>query len=310
MTPSEKKLIRLRQARTLEDLRTSFPRDWRIVQHRISDILERGKPQDLAKFTKQTIEHHQALTVLLGKARSNNLDYEGYLSRFAQVRMAALVIKDLSRFAGKNIKSPKLGRIDKFLMGNLLFLDGFQRKPVSMFWFRLIWAMIRQRDMLMPLVEPKGIYCFYSKELITQLAGLIGSRPCLEIASGDGTLTRFLQDAGVSIIATDSHSWRSSVTYPDSVTKLDARAALRMHKTKVVLCSWPPANNAFERFVFEANHVELYLVIGSQYEFASGNWHDYRRQTNFTVTHDLELSRLVLPPELGCAVYRFERKAA
>ncbi|SMH61532.1 SAM-dependent methyltransferase [Azospirillum agricola] len=310
MTPSEKKLIRLRQARTLEDLRTSFPRDWRIVQHRISDILERGKPQDLAEFTKRTIEHHQALIVVLGQSRPNDLDYESHLSRFAQVRMAALVIKDLSRFAGKNMKSPKLGRIDQFLMGNLLFLDGFQRKPVSMFWFRLIWAMIRQRDMLMPLVEPKGIYCFYSKELITRLAGLIGSRPCLEIAAGDGTLTRFLQDAGVSIIATDNHSWHSSVTYPDSVTKLDARAALRMHKTKVVLCSWPPANNAFERFVFEANQVELYLVIGSRYDFASGNWRDYRRQTNFTVTHDLELSRLVLPPELGCAVYRFERKAA
>ncbi|QCG99408.1 SAM-dependent methyltransferase (plasmid) [Azospirillum sp. TSA2s] len=310
MTPSEKKLIRLRQARTLEDLRTSFPRDWRIVERKISGILERGNPQDLAEFTKQTIEHHQDLTVLLSKTLPNSSNYKAYLSRFAQVRMAAFVIKDLSRFAGKNVKSQKLGCIDKFLMGNLLFLDGFRRKPVSMFWFQLIWPMIRQRHMLMPLVEPKGIYCFYSKELITHLAGLIGSRPCLEIAAGDGTLTRFLQDVGVSIIATDSHSWQSSVTYSDSVIKLDARAALRMHKTKVVLCSWPPANNAFERFVFETDHVELYLVIGSRYEFASGNWRDYRRQNNFTVTHDLELSRLVLPPELGCAVYRFERKAA
>jgi hypothetical protein len=71
----------------------------------------------------------------------------------------------------------------------------------------------------MPLVQPKGIYCFYSKPLIERLAGLIGGRSCLEIAAGDGTLSRFLVAAGVRITATDNHSWHDSVDFPDTVLR-------------------------------------------------------------------------------------------
>ena len=58
----------------------------------------------------------------------------------------------------------------------------------------------------MPLVQPKGIYCFYSKPLIQDLAALIGQRSCIEIAAGDGTLSRFLAAKGVDLTATDDHS--------------------------------------------------------------------------------------------------------
>ena len=59
----------------------------------------------------------------------------------------------------------------------------------------------------MPLVEPRGIYCFYSGALVARLAALIGARSCVEIAAGDGTLSRFLRDAGVDVVATDDASW-------------------------------------------------------------------------------------------------------
>jgi hypothetical protein len=49
-------------------------------------------------------------------------------------------------------------------------------------------------------------------------------------------------------------------------------------------------------------------VVSSVSEHAAGNWGDYRRQTAFDVVADPELSRLVLPPEIGSAVYVFTRR--
>ncbi len=52
----------------------------------------------------------------------------------------------------------------------------------------------------------------------------------------------------------------------------------------------------------------IYIVIGSRLRFAAGNWNDYERQSAFTFEEEEALSRLVLPPELGSAVYIFRRK--
>ena len=129
----------------------------------------------------------------------------------------------------------------------------------------------------------------------------------MEIAAGDGTLSRFLADAGVRVIATDDHSW-SDVCFPEAVIHQDAKAALKTREPQVVLCSWPPANNDFERAVFRTRSVELYIVIGSRHRFAAGNWAVYEEQTAFEFAEDPELSRLVLPPELEAAVYVFRRR--
>jgi len=57
-----------------------------------------------------------------------------------------------------------------------------------------------------------------------------------------------------------------------------------------------------------ARTVQLYIVISSRHQFASGNWDDYRHQTTFTLEEDKTLGRLVLPPELDATVYIFRRK--
>jgi hypothetical protein len=59
--------------------------------------------------------------------------------------------------------------------------------------------------------------------------------------------------------------------------------------------------------VFATASVELYVVVGSKHEYASGDWTAYRRQREFALTEDPTLSRLVLPPELGSAVHVFRR---
>jgi hypothetical protein len=172
--------------------------------------------------------------------------------------------------------------------------------------FRALWPLLWQRRLLMPLVGPRGIYCFYSKPLIRRLADMIGERPALEIAAGDGTLARFLAAAGVDITPTDDHSWRD-VSFPAEVVRQDAREAVRARRPAVVICSWPPAGNDFEREVFKTPSVELYVVIGSRHRFATGNWEAYEQQTAFALAEEPELSRLVLPPELDAAVYTFRR---
>ena len=159
----------------------------------------------------------------------------------------------------------------------------------------------------MPLVRPKGIYCFYSSALVTRLAALVAGRPCLEIAAGDGTLSRFLGERGVEVTATDDHSWEHAIRFPEHVVRQDARAALRAHSPQVVLCSWPPPGNTFERAVFATPSVQLYVVVGSN-EHGSGNWADYRAQQDFEMVHDREMSRLVVPHEQDNIVLVFRRR--
>lgn len=225
-------------------------------------------------------------------------------------RMAALAIERYSVAAATGQRSGKL-RFNLFnglLAQRLLFKRGFERKPASLFWFKLLWPLVRQKRFLMPLVERKGIYCFYSRQLVARLSELIGGRPCLEIGAGDGTLTRFLQERGVPITATDDHSWHGKIAYPESVVRMDARTALRHYSPQVVICSWPPAQNTFEREVFRTASVELYIVILSQHRFASGNWGDYASQQDFSLAHRPDLSCLLLPPELGSEVLIFRRR--
>jgi hypothetical protein len=93
------------------------------------------------------------------------------------------------------------------------------------------------------------------------------------------------------------------------VNKIDAREALAAYLPEVVLCSWPPSQNDFERDVFNASSIQLYIVIGSTHQFAFGNWKEYRLQTAFELEEDKRLSALVLPPELGSKVYVFRRKS-
>ncbi len=224
--------------------------------------------------------------------------------------MAQLAIKNYGLIAASGIKKGvvRFNWLNGYIIKGLLFARELERKPASLFWFRLMWPFVWQKKRLMPLAESEGIYCFYSQQLIEKLAVLIGSRSCLELAAGDGTLTRFLKDQGVRITATDNYSWQHSVRYPDWVVRRDARTALKMYAPEAVICSWPPAGNDFERQVFKTRSVQIYIVIGSRHRFAAGNWNDYKRQTDFAFEKEKAFSRLVIPPELGSDVYIFRRK--
>jgi hypothetical protein len=295
---------------SLDELRSSYPEEWMAVQRDISAIVERGVAEELKAYLER-LSTHAALAKPPSANRQKNM--EAALSQFIRSRMAHESVKKLclgvlAADAGVTKGKLRFNLLNGYIAQKLLFSRGLERKPVSLFWFRLFWPLVWQKKRLMPLVQPRGIYCFYSRALIEALAGMISSRSCLEIGAGDGTLTRFLKTQGVQLTATDNHAWNNSVEYPEWVIKLDAREALATYAPEVVICSWPPSQNDFERYVFTTPSVQLYIVIGSHHQIAFGNWKDYKLQSAFDLEEDKKLDTLVLPPELGAAVYVFRRK--
>lgn len=288
----------LAQRPPLDELAAAYPQLWQSVQREVGELLTAEGPGALPAYVA-SVGRRTA-------PRGTTAEIEHEVRR----RLVAEAVRrvSLSAATGKTEGTVRFNRFDGTIAQRLLFREGLERKPVSMTAFRLLWPLVRQRRFLMPLVEPHGIYCFYSRRLVRALRDLIGERSCLEIAAGDGTLSRFLRAEGVDVTATDDHSWSARVDFPADVVRQEAREALRRRAPEVVVCSWPPAGNAFERHVFETESVQLYVVIASRHEFASGDWDAYRRQTGFTYAEAPELSRLVLPPELDCGVYVFVRE--
>jgi hypothetical protein len=292
---------------SLDELSRAFPAEWDQVRRDLHQVLGDGDAESIAGYISALSRPVPRGGHTHGARRS---DAQALLSEQVRRHISVALLRQMRLQAATGITDGtiRFNLLNGWVAQKLLFARELERKPVAMGLFRLVWPLLGQKRLLMPLVERKGIYSFYSKPLITQLASMVGDRSCLEIAAGDGTLARFLAARGVRITATDDHSWSQTVSYPTTVLRQDARTALRRHQPQVVFCAWPPAGNTFERHVFRTPGVELYVVIGSRAEKNSGNWSDYRRQSDFALTEDRALSRLVLPPEIRAAVYLFRRK--
>ena len=293
----------------LHELMERYPKVWSEAGMELVAALEGGRAQNMNELVGRARATTELWKCKIRKSHNNPKVIESALPYLIKSRMSVLAM-DKCFFAaatGKATGKVRFNQINGFIIQKLLFSHHLTRKPVSLRWFRFWWRFVGQKRLLMPLVQPRGIYCFYSREVIAAIAQLIGARSCLEIAAGDGTLARFLTAAGVNIKATDDYSWKHAIEYPEVVEQLGAKQALEKYEPQVVICSWPPPANTFERDVFARKSVEFYMVIGSRYRFASGNWETYCSQTRFTVDCDPRLSSLVLPPELESAVLLFRR---
>lgn len=287
-------------------MKLRFPGVWEETAPQWMAQLETGGWAQVGKHLARWREREDhAVKKLSLQPSSKNLTRELVACRMVLTAMQTVLAAAL---AGSGSGKVRLSLWDGWLLQRLLLRRGLERRPASLRWFRWLWPLVRQKHLLMLLVQPRGIYCFYSRELLKALAALIGKRSTLEIAAGDGTLTRFLREEGVNIQATDDYSWAHSIQYPPDVVKSDAVSALQVHQPEVVICSWPPPGNTFERRVFVTRSVRLYIVIGSCHAFASGNREDYGAQTVFSQRSDPALARLIIPPELNSEVFLFERK--
>jgi hypothetical protein len=298
------------EAASLDDLMQAHPALWREVGQGLVEASERRSPEALAAFVERALAAAAPWRERVRKSHGNPEVLEQALPKVIAARMAKLAVERTLLAAATGVASGgvRMGRVSGSIANALLFRPGsLERKPVSMAAFRLLWPLVSDRRLLMPLVQPRGIWCFYSRALVKALAALAAGRPVLELAAGDGTLARFLAAEGVAVTATDDQSWKGA-PFPASVEKLDAVSALARHPAPVVLCSFPPPGNRFERRVFQAAHVDTYVVVTSRHRHAAGDWDAYEQQEAFERTVDARLSRLVLPPELDPAVLVFRRK--
>lgn len=284
-----------------------------------------GNADNLNSYVQDLAAKADGWLAPLKKARWNLGMVERAFPDLIRARMARLALQNyyLGALAGKGGKI-RFNWWNGTLLQKLLFHHGFERKPVNLFWYDLLWPLVSQKKILMRLVYKKGIYCFYSRRFIRDLVALVRelsqesspTNSILEIAAGDGTLARFLRNAGLETIACDDYSWEATAKVaPDEVLKLDAASALRQFKPKVVICSWPPAGNQFEREVFATTDTLLYVVIGSRHQFASGDRSAYatavgtaERPGKFSLVVDTRLAQGILPRELDNEVLVFRRR--
>jgi hypothetical protein len=304
-----KQLARLGSA-SLESLMQDFPDAWQTVGQQLVDATSTRRPEAIEAFVRvfheAAVPHEQRVE----KGGKNPQVLATALPFLVRKRMAMLAAQSALRAAalGAGSGRRRFGLWSGFLVQRLFFAHGLVRKPVSMRAFRWLWPLVTQKRLLVPLVQPRGMYAFYSQELIAALAQLVDHRPALEIAAGDGCLSAFLNQAGTKIRATDDYSWSQNIRFPDSVERLDAKAALERHSPEVVLCSYPPPKNEFEAAVFKTASVDLYIVITTRHKFAAGDWQTYESQADFDMQADSELSRLILPPEIDPLLLAFRRR--
>lgn len=296
--------------RDLDVLQARHPTEWARVSEGLLAALERNRTDGAHQFVALVKADAAQWRRRVARSSKNPRVWE---SAFPHLLREHLALLALQRTAGalatkQTGGAARLGLWSGSVIQRLLFSRGLERKPASLRASRFWWPLVFDRRLLMPLVQPKGIYCFYSRELVHELGRLIGGRSCLEVGAGDGTLTRFLRDAGTEVRATDDGSWSHAISFPDWVERLDARTALAQQAPKVVLCSWAPNQNAFEKVIFETPSVELYVAIGSRHPGATNDRVAWERQQRFSWECDERLSRMLLPPENDGAVYVFRRR--
>jgi hypothetical protein len=298
-----------RDARLLE-LMERYPEEWHSTGPDLVSALEDGRSQILREYTAKARSTEETWHHRIHSSRHNTEVIESAMPHLIRSRMAMLAMAQCYQAAALSKASGKVrfNLINGYIIQKWLFSRHLTRKPASLKWFRFWWRFVSQKRLLMPLVQSRGIYCFYSEGLISELCALIGGRLCLEIGAGDGTLTQFLADKGIQIRATDDYSWEHVIEYPQTVERLSAKQALIQYQPQAVICSWPPPGNAFEQRIFSARSVEIYIVIGSRYKFAAGNWNSYASQDRFEWAIDHTLSSLLIPPELESAVLIFRRR--
>ena len=215
----------------LEELRRRHPDDWERVSEGLLAALSTGRAERVAAWLRGVAAEAGHWRARVGRSGRNPQVEAAAAPALRRERMARMAVEKtaLAMAARESRGVVRLGIWSGLVAQRLLFAGGLRRKAVSMAAFRLLWPLVPDRRLLMPLVQPRGIYCFYSRELVRAIAARVGARPCLEVAAGDGTLARLLGEAGLAVRATDDGSWGQAIAYPPEVERLEAREALERH---------------------------------------------------------------------------------
>jgi hypothetical protein len=295
----------LKGQNTLKSLIEGYPADWERSDRELRLLLASGGVSAVVEAAKDS------------RAALDRIVQSGYNPQVLVVffpvlirsRMMTLALKNYSLAAQtKTTGRVRFNRWNAFLLQKLLFEGpGLARKSVNPWVHAMVWPLVTQKSFLMPLVNKKGIYCFFSRPLVLGLKALVSGRTCVEVGAGDGTLSRLLGQVGCQVVATDNHSWSSVIDYPPEVENLDAKGALQKYAPAVVVSCWPDPGNSWEKTILAQSSTQLYIVLGSSVPGATGDAELYSNPVGFSKTERTDLARGILPREMRNQVLLFTR---
>ena len=158
---------------SLAELREAYPAEWETVERDIAAVVRAG---DIDSAKTYILELSKTRAAPRAERRARG--HQDLLSQEIRRQMATAAMRQWALSAATGVTEGRLrfNLLNGYVAQKLLFKQDLERKPVSLLWFRLLWPLLWQRRFLMPLVGPKGIYCFYSRRLIRRLAVMIGDR--------------------------------------------------------------------------------------------------------------------------------------
>lgn len=292
---------------SLETIAGAFPGEWAVVQKATSALVKQGRPdlvgEHLSKAQSTIVDWNRKLRDC---AKPHTLLPQA-VPQMATARLTLLALESLYRRALARHDGRAPTAWDRLISQALFFDRKRQRRSPPRLLFECLWPIVRGKAAISAAIQGMGIYCVFTREFGRELKRLINGRSCVELGAGDGTLTLLLEEHGVSVQATDDYSWDKRIRYPPWVEKYSAEQALERHAPQVVLCSWPPPGNQFEKHIFTTASVKLYIAIVSRHRYAAGNWMSYESQKDFTWKAEPRLTRLLVPHEWDHEVLVFHR---
>ncbi|RZJ39997.1 MAG: hypothetical protein EON87_18935, partial [Brevundimonas sp.] len=181
---------------SLEQMRSRCPEDWSIVERDLAEALERKSAEALDRLLLRGVAGERTGKTKRSAAGRAPLHATRQLVR-KRMTLLALEKVSIGAASGAGANEMRYGRRTRILT-SLLFRDRRgDRKAVSSRLFRCLWPLVPEKARFLLAAQTRGSYCFFSDRLIGELKHLIGGRKAIEIAAGDGTLSRLLQDRGV-----------------------------------------------------------------------------------------------------------------
>lgn len=290
---------------TLKQLADEHPAVWQDVAAGLKERVSGGRADQLLVWRQG------ALADLQNARRIGSFDNSEIAVSAIKAQMTLLAIEQFC-----DVMSGRAGikpRLRDVIAMNLLLLARLKSGHVfSSESFDRVWNWIKDPIWAASELQRQGVWSVPTEDLSAKIAGLCQGRRVLELGAGNGLLCHSLKCHGVDITAVDDESWslggKSIRARGVDVLRMDAAQALKQFSPEVVICSWAPVGNLFERDIFRTKSVQAYLAISSRHSFASGNWGAYKEQKAFDCSTSEPLNLLIRPTEIEQQLLIFRRK--
>lgn len=298
----------LRQRPVLAELKVLFPAHWETVHAELRQLAAAENPAEIAgKLTLAYRAWQQAepdCRRLAAAFDRHTADRCGLhlLRRVALDQYCRALQRQL-------LGGGMAGLRDRLLFHLLIVPLATRPRALPCRLHRLAWRLLRNPAAVSAMLLEAGCYLIPPAELVREIRLVIGKRRTLEIGAGRGILAGCLRHAGVDITAVDDQSWEGTIPIGRDVLVMDGREALVRFQPQVVLCSWPPPGNSFEREILAHPAVEMYIAILSRHRYASGDHQAYAKAEGFRClkAETGPMAGMLLPPETGSVLYLFMR---